>query len=315
MALTGSKLIHANSNVSLAVPTALQMVQGQIAINSTDKNVFIKDSLNNIVAVASALAVQKAMSAAQTVNGQVPDSEGAVVILPTQIGTFGVAPLDTNSKIPTIYLPASVLGAVSYQGTWDAASNTPTLPAPGAVKGNYYVATVAGTQFGKDYTIGDWVISDGVIWDKVESQDAISSVNGKVGTVILNAADVGALNLTGGSVSGTITLTGGATVTGIPTPVAASDATPLSYVQSAIAAAISGSGTVTSVDVVSNAATILTTTGGPITTNGAITLDLATQAAALVLAGPASGDDAKPTFRALASTDIAGLTLDEGSYS
>ena len=56
-----------------------------------------------------------------------------------------------------------------------------------------------------------------------------------------------------------------------------------------------GSGTVTSVDVAAPAA-LLTSTGGPITSSGTITLDLQTQTAATVLAAPVSGPAAAPTF-------------------
>lgn len=63
-----------------------------------------------------------------------------------------------------------------------------------------------------------------------------------------------------------------------------------------------GSGTVTSVDV--SAPSILTSTGGPVTTSGTIALDLATEAANLILSGPATGAAAVPTFRALVAADI-----------
>lgn len=310
MSLTGSKLIHANSSVAAAAPSAGQMTQGQIAINSADKMIFIKDSTNAIVAVASASAVLKALSAVQTVNGVSPTA-GALTLAPSNIGAFGVAPLDAGFKIPTSYLPASILGSVNYQGTWDASTDTPTLPDPTTVKGHYYVVTVAGTQFGKAYSLGDWAISDGVIWDKVDATDIVTSVNGQVGTVVITAASISALSLTGGSVSGNITMTGGATVTGLPTPANPSDAASKAYVD----AAISSGGTVTSVDVTSGSPTILTSTGGPVTTSGAITVDFATQAMNTVFAGPGTGADAKPTFRALVSADIAGLTLDEGTFA
>lgn len=63
-----------------------------------------------------------------------------------------------------------------------------------------------------------------------------------------------------------------------------------------------GAGTVTSV-----AATFpnfLSVSGSPITTSGTLAVSLATQAANRVFAGPATGADAAPTFRALASEDI-----------
>ncbi len=63
-----------------------------------------------------------------------------------------------------------------------------------------------------------------------------------------------------------------------------------------------GGGTVTSVDVAVPAA-LLTTSGGPITGAGTITLALADQNAAKVLVGPASGADAAPTFRYLVWND------------
>lgn len=50
---------------------------------------------------------------------------------------------------------------------------------------------------------------------------------------------------------------------------------------------------------------IFTVTGSPVTTTGTLTAALATQAPNTVLAGPATGGAAVPTFRALNATDIA----------
>lgn len=315
MALTGSKLIHAHSSVASAVPTSGQMVAGQIAINSADKVVFIKDSTNAIVAVASALAVTKALSAVQTVNGLSPTA-GAVVVGPGDIGTFGVAPLDAGGKVSVAYLPAAVLGNVDYIGSWDASTDTPTLPDPTTVKGNYYVTSVAGTQTGAafdggslTFAIGDWVISNGVVWQKVTSESAVSSVNGQTGIVVLTASDVSALALSGGTMTGAIDM-GTHKITNLGAPTANADAATKLYVDTAV----SGVGTVTSVDVTSNSS-VLTSTGGPVTTSGSITLDFATQAKNKVFAGPVSGSDAVPTFRVLDSADLVGLTLDEGTYA
>jgi hypothetical protein len=57
----------------------------------------------------------------------------------------GVASLDSGGKVPVSELPAAVLGALSYQGTWNASTNTPTLASGVGTKGYYYVVSVAGS--------------------------------------------------------------------------------------------------------------------------------------------------------------------------
>lgn len=64
-----------------------------------------------------------------------------------------------------------------------------------------------------------------------------------------------------------------------------------------------GTGTVTSVAVAVPAA-LLTVSGSPITTNGTITLALATQVATSFLAGPISGGAVAPAFRQIVAEDI-----------
>lgn len=81
----------------------------------------------------------------------------------------GYASLDGIGKVPLSQIPTSLIGAVSYQGTWNANTDTPALPAPGAGnKGWYYVVSVAGNYGGVDYYIGDWVVSDGISWQRVD---------------------------------------------------------------------------------------------------------------------------------------------------
>ena len=89
---------------------------------------------------------------------------------------------------------SSLLGGVQYQGTWNASTNIPTIPTAGpSNKGWYYVVNVAGsTSEGgiTDWKVGDWIISDGINWNKVDNTDAVSSVNGYVGAVNLTTADI-----------------------------------------------------------------------------------------------------------------------------
>jgi hypothetical protein len=107
----------------------------------------------------------------------------------------GVATLDSGGKVPVSELPAAVLGALSYQGTWNASTNTPTLTSSVGTKGYYYVVDVAGSTNLNgitDWVVGDWAVFNGSVWQKIDNTDAVTSVNGYTGTVVLTASDVGA---------------------------------------------------------------------------------------------------------------------------
>ena len=107
------------------------------------------------------------------------------------------------------------VGAVTYKGTWDADTNTPTLTSSVGTQGDYYVVNVAGTTNLNgiaDWAIGDWAIFNGSVWQKVDNTDAVSSVNGQVGTVVLDAANVGAAANTVEIIAG-IGLSGGGNLT------------------------------------------------------------------------------------------------------
>jgi hypothetical protein len=121
----------------------------------------------------------------------------------------GYASLDTNAKIPTSQLPDSVLGQVSYQGTYNANTNTPTLSTTPAstTKGNYYVVSVAGTFNSVEYQVGDWIISNGTSWDKVDNTDSVSSVYGRMGAVVAVAGDYTASQITNTPAGGITAIT------------------------------------------------------------------------------------------------------------
>jgi len=109
---------------------------------------------------------------------------------------LGVATLDAGGTVPLSQIPASIQGGVSYQGAWNAATNSPTLTSSVGTKGYYYVVSTAGStnlNGVTNWNIGDWAIFNGSIWEKIDNTDAVTSVNGYTGTVVLTAADVSAL--------------------------------------------------------------------------------------------------------------------------
>lgn len=99
----------------------------------------------------------------------------------------GFASLDAGGKVPVGQLPAALFGAMAYQGTWNASTNTPTIPAASAGnKGYYYkVGTAGATNVSGeiDWKVGDWIVSNGGSWDKIDNTDQVSSVAGLVGVI------------------------------------------------------------------------------------------------------------------------------------
>lgn len=116
---------------------------------------------------------------------------------PTDTSRLAAAPdgtnslLDSNNKINSTYLPDEVLGQLSYKGVWDASTST-GAPATTKQKGDYYVCskggkyspdgTTAVSTYGS-YAVGDWAVYNGTVWDKVDNTDAVTMVNGQIGSV------------------------------------------------------------------------------------------------------------------------------------
>lgn len=148
-------------------------------------------------------------------------------------------------------------GGLSYQGTWNASANTPTLTSGVGTNGYYYVVSTAGTtnlDGITDWQIGDWAIFNGVAWQKIDNTDAVVSVNGQTGAVVLTATSVGATPntayvLTSGLLSGGGQLTGNVTVTLNNVPSANVTGLGTMATQNADAVAITGGNVVANVTV------------------------------------------------------------------
>lgn len=84
-------------------------------------------------------------------------------------------------------------GGVTYQGAWNASTNSPSLTSSVGTKGYYYVVSVAGSTNLNgitDWKLGDWAIFNGTSWEKVDNTDAVVSVNGFTGAVSLTTANI-----------------------------------------------------------------------------------------------------------------------------
>lgn len=96
-------------------------------------------------------------------------------LIPSQTGNSGKF-LTTNGSILSW---ASVAGGLSYQGTWNASTNTPTLASSTGVNGYYYIVSTAGStnlDGITDWQIGDWLLFNGSVWQKIDQSELVTSV-------------------------------------------------------------------------------------------------------------------------------------------
>jgi hypothetical protein len=81
----------------------------------------------------------------------------------------GAATLDGSGKLNAAQLPVGLQGAMIYQQTWNAATNTPMLQSGIGVKGHWYRVSVAGSTSldgVNDWEVGDDLYYDGSVWRK-----------------------------------------------------------------------------------------------------------------------------------------------------
>lgn len=109
----------------------------------------------------------------------------------------GVATLDNTGKLTSSQIPASLAGAISYQGIWNATTNTPTLANGTGTASHFYIVGTAGTTSldgHASWSVGDWAIFNGTTWDRVASGSAdVISVAGRTGIVTLSTSDISGL--------------------------------------------------------------------------------------------------------------------------
>jgi hypothetical protein len=137
----------------------------------------------------------------RNLDGVLTGTSGIVNSVPLGAAN-GVATLDSGGKVPVSQLPSSV---VTYLGTWNAATNTPTLVNGTGDAGDMYICNVAGTvNFGAGpvtFAVGDWVLYGSGTWQKSNGQ------NGTVTSVGVSR-DGDALTITASPIttSGTINI-------------------------------------------------------------------------------------------------------------
>ena len=152
-------------------------------------------------------------------QGQITSASNTAIAIPSSAITDkgmanGVASLDGAGKVPVAQLPSSVIGGVTYQGTWNALTNTPTLTSSVGTNGYYYLVSTSGTTNLNGinlWTAGDWAVFNGSVWEKVlgSSAEAFQSitVTGLTGYMYANgtSAVTSSTTIPTTSLSGTVT--------------------------------------------------------------------------------------------------------------
>ncbi len=117
----------------------------------------------------------------------------------------GVATLDGGGKLTAAQIPASLVGALVYQGAWNASTNTPALASGVGTKGYFYKVSTAGTTTidgVSQWNVGDAIIFDGTAWDKIDGiTNEVVSVAGLYGNItspaLKTALAIGAADVSG----------------------------------------------------------------------------------------------------------------------
>jgi hypothetical protein len=77
----------------------------------------------------------------------------------------------------------ALVEGLSYQGNWNASTNTPTLASGVGTQGYFYIVSVAGTtniDGITDWQPGDWIIFNGSIWQKIDQSWATAGANSNI---------------------------------------------------------------------------------------------------------------------------------------
>ena len=111
-------------------------------------------------------------------------------LIPSQTGNSGKF-LTTNGT--TTSWASIAGGGLSYQGTWNASTNSPSLSSGTGTNGYYYIVSVSGSTSLDgitDWVVGDWLLFNGTVWQKIDQSNLVTSVNGQTGAVSLTTSNI-----------------------------------------------------------------------------------------------------------------------------
>ena len=213
-----------NSTAGSATPPASgDLLLGELAVNTQSKKTFLKANGNEVVEVgwdrilttdavetATAGKVVKLTSTGIIAEAQISGLKYSQIsdAVSTPAGANKIALTGSDGKIPSAFLPAASVGALTYKGSWTV-NSSPVIASGGVVgsgtasTGDYYIAAnsaaldpaIDGQTFAQ---AGDMIAYNGTTWDFIDgAKSEVRSVNSvaptAAGNVVLTAADVSAV--------------------------------------------------------------------------------------------------------------------------
>ena len=207
-AINAKQLAAAKQSAINSAKVTIQTSNGITGGSTTPGNSF---ALSGVDALTTAKGVVQ-LATQDEVNA---GTDAKKVITPATLRkgkASGVASLDANSKIITSQLPDYLLGQVMYGGNALVAATTIVTPSASLktkknittasisivnsatstaantygykdMEGVYFICQAKGTFAETSFETGDWIISTGSAWEKIDNTDAVKSVNGQIGDV------------------------------------------------------------------------------------------------------------------------------------
>ena len=175
-----NKAISGASNTLNAIGNA-SLTNSTVTINGSTVSL---GSSTTITATASnALTIGTGLSGT-SYNGSTPVTlalANTAVVAGTYGSALAIPQVTVNAQGQITSVTAIASGATTYQGTWNASTNIPTLTSSVGTNGFYYVVSTAGTTSLNGlnlWSIGDWAVFNGSVWEKVNGSpnEAFNSI-------------------------------------------------------------------------------------------------------------------------------------------
>jgi hypothetical protein len=182
LVVTGSGLSLSNGSGVSGNPTLA--LSGLPALLSTTSGTGLLATTGG--SVLTPISITGSSGQITVTNGDGSTGNPNIAITPTGVtsGTYGNAstiPVFTVNSLGQITsVSTQAINAPTYQGTWNANTNSPTLTSSVGTQGYYYVVSTAGNTNLNGVTgwnIGDWAIFSGGVWEKIPGSNTESFTN------------------------------------------------------------------------------------------------------------------------------------------